>query len=373
MIMQQTDFIQQVEIYKIKIPLIAPFITSLGRDDFAENIVIVIRTENGLTGFGECNPYMPINGESIDTCFAVAQYFGRALKGKNALDTEGCIALMDKIIFANYSIKSAFDIALHDIAARQVGLPLYRFLGGKKNKNLYTDYTVSLGDAGKMAEDAKKIVADGFPAVKVKLGESHSGDVARIRAIRKAIGKKIPVRIDANQGWDLDTAGKTLRDLEEYNIQFCEQPIPRWDYMGLKKLRKKSPIPIMADESCNTHHDARQLIEQKACDMMNVKLGKSGGLLVAGKIIRLAEKAGMPLQIGAFMESRLGMSAFAHLALSSSIVKFCDFDTALMYTEDPVIGGITYHAKGLIKVPDTPGLGACIDENWLKRSERVVL
>ena len=107
--------------------------------------------------------------------------------------------------------------------------------------------------------------------------KSKKTDVARIKAIRKAIGKKIPLRIDANQGWNVKTAIKTLQALKDYNIQFCEEPIPRWNFMKLKKVKKKSPIPIMADESCCDHHDAQRLIQLGACDMFNLKLGKSGG------------------------------------------------------------------------------------------------
>lgn len=365
--------IKQTEIYKLRIPLKEPFVTSLGKDEFAENVVVIIRTKKGITGYGECNPYMPINGESVDTCFAVAQYFAKALKGKNAFDIEGNIALMDRIIYANNSIKSAFDIALHDIAAQQSDKPLYKFLGGKINKPLFTDYTVSIGEINKMAEDAKKIKRKGFPAIKVKLGKGYEKDIARIKTIRLAVGKKIPIRIDANQGWNYETTLKILKELAQYDIQFCEQPIPRWDLTGMKKLNKKSPVKIMADESCCTNHDAEQLIKQKACTMMNVKLGKSGGLFVAKKIIHLAEKDGINLQIGAFLESRLGMTASAHLALSSKAVKFCDFDTPLMYSEDPVEGGISYHEKGKIKVPETPGLGARIQEKWLKRMEKVII
>ncbi len=373
MLMKPEAIITKTELLKLRIPLIEPFITSLGKDDFAENVVVIIHTKSGITGYGECNPYMPINGESVDTCFAVAQYFAKAFKEKNALDIEGNIALMDRIIYANNSIKSAFDMALHDIAAQQSNLPLYKFLGGKINKPLLTDYTVSIGEINKMADDAKKIKKDGFPAIKVKLGEGYEKDVARIKAIRMAVGKKIPIRIDANQGWDYKTALKTLKELAQFDIQFCEQPIPRWDLNGMKKLNKKSTVKIMADESCCMDHDAEQLIEQKACTMMNVKLGKSGGLFVAKKITRLAEKAGIDLQIGAFVESRLGMTASAHLALSSKAVKFCDFDTPLMYSEDPVDGGISYHEKGMIKMPETPGLGARIQEKWLRKMEKIII
>src|SRR5688572_32797358 len=127
-------FIVSTEIYKLFIPLKEPFVISLGPIHEVQNVIVIIRTKDGCAGYGECSPYMTINGESIDTCFIVGQYFAKILKGKDALDIEGCMSEMDRLIYANSSIKSAFDIALHDIASQHAGVPLYKFLGGEKNK-----------------------------------------------------------------------------------------------------------------------------------------------------------------------------------------------------------------------------------------------
>src|ERR1043166_1947599 len=145
--------IKSVGLYKLVIPLKEPFVISLGAQYDAESVIVVIKTDH-YWGFGECSPYMSINGESIDTCFIVGQYLAKILKGKNALDIKKCVQAMHKVIYGNQSIKSAFDMALYDIAAQQARLPLYKFLGGENNKTLVTDYTVSLGKASKMAEDA---------------------------------------------------------------------------------------------------------------------------------------------------------------------------------------------------------------------------
>jgi len=363
----------QIELYKLFIPLKEPFVISLGAIHNAENVIVGIRTNKGITGFGECSPFMTINGESQSTCFLVGQYLAKILTGKSPLDIEGCVNAMDKIIYGNTSIKSAFDIALHDIAAQYAGVPLYKFLGGENNKILTTDYTISIGDPQKMAGDALKIKQAGFQVIKVKLGTDKETDVARIKAIRKAIGKKIPLRIDANQGWDVKTAIKTLEALKDYNILFCEEPIARWDFMNLKKVKKKSPIPIMADESCSDHHDAERLIHLGACDMFNLKLGKSAGLFKAKKIIALAEKENMLMQVGGFMESKITMTANAHLALCSKNILHCDFDTPLMFAEDPVSGGIIYKTGGIIEIPDRTGLGAWIDNERLDKLVKVIV
>ena len=365
--------ITQIEIYKLSISLKEPFHISLGTIFNADNVVVVIRTSKGISGFGECSPFMSINGESQSTCFVVGELLAKKLKEKNPLNIEGCMNVMDKTIYANTSIKSAFDIALHDIAAQHAGVPLYKFLGGKKNKKLITDYTVSIGEPAKMASDALKIKKDGYRVIKVKLGENKETDVERIKAIRKTIGNKIPIRIDANQGWNVKEAIATLQALKDYNIQYCEEPIPRWDFMNLKKVKKKSPIPVMADESCFDDHDAKRLIQLGACDMFNLKLGKSSGLFKAKKIIALAEKENMIMQVGGFMESKIAMTANAHLALTSKNILHCDFDTPLMFAEDPVSGGIIYKENGIVEVPDTVGLGAWIEKEMLDKLGKVVV
>ena len=365
--------IQQVELYKLSIPLKEPFVTSLGVDLSAENVLVKIITDKGIIGFGECSPYMPINGESQDTCFMVGQYFAKALKGKDPLQIENCINLMDKIIYGNTSIKSAFDMALYDIASQQASLPLYKFLGGENNKTIITDYTVSIGEPGKMATDALKIKEQGYPAIKIKLGKDGTIDVERIKAIRAAVGNQIPLRIDANQGWKVEEAITTLKDLAQFDIQHCEEPIPRWAFMELPRVKKESPIPIMADESCGDEHDAERLIQIGACDYFNIKLGKSGGLFKALKMARMAEAAHIHLQVGAMVESRLAMTAFAHYALCSPNIVHFDFDTALMFIEDPVTGGIIYKEKGVVEVPETIGLGATIEESRLRKMEKVII
>lgn len=363
----QGSAIQVVELYKVFIPLKEPFVISLGTIHNVQNVVVIIRTADGCTGYGECSPYMTINGESVDTCYVVGQYFAQVLKGKSAVDIAACTEVMDKTIYANSSIKSAFDIALHDIAAQHAGLPLYKFLGGEKNKVLETDMTVSMGDVQKMVVDAVRFKNEGFPAIKVKLGGKKEDDVARIGGIREAIGMQHPLRIDANQGWDTPGyAIEVLKALAPFNIEHCEEPISRHRFMDLPRVSAASPIPIMADESCGDDWDAERLIGLKACPMFNIKLGKSGGFYKGKKIAELGAAAGIHMQVGGFMESRLGMTAAAHLALSNDHIVHCDFDTPLMFTEDPVIGGIKYLDKGVIDVPDVPGLGAVIDDSYLK-------
>ncbi len=350
--------ISKIELRKLSVPLKKPFIISLGPVYSADNVIVILHTQEGITGYGECSPFMSINGETADTGLVIGKLFEKIWLGKNALEIEERVGELDAVIYGNNSIKSAFDMALYDIAAQHAELPLYRFLGGKKDKIIATDFTVSVGEAAQMAADARIIKEAGFPVIKVKIGMGGARDVERIKAIREAVGDDIPIRIDANQGWHFEEALETLKALQPFRIQHCEEPLPRWAFMQLPALRAQSPIPIMSDESCCDHHDLERLIDLQACDRINIKLGKSGGIFEALKMIRIAEAAGMEIQLGAFLESRIAMTAFAHLALCSPQIVFYDFDTALMFSEDPVGGGIIYGKNGVIEVPDSPGIGA---------------
>ncbi len=365
--MQKQLTIRQVEVYQSPVKLKEPFVISLGPLAYAENVIVKIITREGITGFGECSPFMTINGESMESAFVVAKYLAQILIGKNPLDIEACSLTMDKTIYGNSSIKSAFDIALYDIASQNAGVPLYKFLGGKNDDKLVTDYTVSLGNPEKMVNDALKIKANGFEIIKVKLGQNGKKDIERIRLIREAIGKEIPLRMDANQGWETEEAIDVLKELKDCNIQVCEEPIPRWNYTDLPKIKRESPLTLMADESCCDHHDAKHLLDLNACDMLNIKLGKSSGIFKAEKIKKLALEAGMNLQVGGFLESRLAFTASAHFALSADNIIYFDFDTPLMMEEDPIVGGIIYGKNGKITIPETPGLGATVDPDFLKR------
>ena len=371
--MNKPERIQQIQLYRCPVKLKEPFIISLGKLEYADNVIVLIRTAGGINGFGECSPFQTIHGENGDTCMAVGKLLAETIIGKDALDIESISFIMDAIIYGNTSIKSAFDIALHDIASQNAGVPLFRFLGGKNNRELVTDYTVSLGSAEKMASDAKKIIEAGFPVIKVKLGGAEEEDFMRIKSIREAVGMEIPIRIDANQGWTADAAIRILDSLLHFNIQHCEEPVSRKNFMALPEIKMKSKIPIMADESCFDHYDAERLIKEKACDLINVKLGKSSGIFKAKKIICLAEDVDMKLQAGGFLESRLGFTAAAHIALSSDQFIHIDFDTPLMFNDDLVTGGITYHPNGVIKVPETIGLGATISDMVLNSLKGITI
>jgi L-Ala-D/L-Glu epimerase len=363
--------ITHIDIYKFNVALIEPFVISLETITNAENILVKIYTDSGIYGLGECNPYRTIAGETQDTCYEAGKFLAKILRGYNPLAISQCIAAMDKMLAGNRCIKSAFDMALYDIAAKAANMPLYAFLGGDNNRDIVTDMTVGINTPEYMAKAALRFKNDRFPAIKVKLGTNKHDDVARIKAIREAVGDTIPLRIDANQGWDEATAIATLRALEQYDIEHCEQPVAARNIQALANVRRQSPISIMADEAVFDHFDAMQLVQHQACDYFNIKLSKSGGIHKALKINHIAEAAGVKCQVGCFSETRLAMSALLHCILACPNVVHFDMDAPLMLSSDPVTGGVHYGDNGRVTIGDGIGIGADIDDHFLNRLEKV--
>ena len=295
----------------------------------------------------------------------------RLLIGRDPLDIEGCLTTLIRYLPGHPTTRSAFDMALYDLAAKAARMPLYQFLGGAK-RSLVTDETIYINTPERMVEDAWRIQEKGAEAIKVKLGTNLHDDIDRIAAIRKAIGDKTPIRTDANQGWDVVTASGVLRAIGDWNVQYCEQPIKRHDITGLRQIRRTTTVPIMADESLFDATDAIRLVREEAVDYFNIKLSKSGGIFDALKINAIAEAAGIPCMIGCMSESRLALTANAHFAAARQNVRFCDLDGCFEHAEDPVYGGITYHGYR-IELPDAPGIGAEVDSAFLAKVERTTI
>jgi L-Ala-D/L-Glu epimerase len=365
--------ITKLEIIRLNIPYKEPFVISLGIIPEATNVVVRIHTSTGLTGTGECAPFVFIVGETQETVFELAKKVGRIMLGKDPFALWERLDEIDRAVKGNPTMKSAFDMALYDLLALRANMPLYQLLGGSNTREIQTDMTISIGDPGKVARDAVEFKKAGFPAIKVKLGTTRREDVARIRAIREAVGPDYPIRIDANQGWDPMTAIETLKALEPFGIEHCEEPIPHWNTRELVKVRENSPIPIMADESVFDHHDAFRLASMGACDYFNIKLSKSGGIHNALKIVAVAEASGIRCQVGCMSESRFALTALMHLVLAGDTIVHYDMDSSLMLSADPVTGGIEYMGSGKWTITDRPGIGAGFDETYLEKMERVTI
>ncbi|GAB3260004.1 L-Ala-D/L-Glu epimerase [Larkinella harenae] len=360
--------INRIDIYKYNIPLKAPIAISLGTIENARNLLIRIHAD-GLMGWGEGSPFWMIVGETQETGWAAAQDFARLLIGQNALDIEGNLNRLDAYLPNNPTVKSAFDMALYDLAAQTAGLPLYAFLGGERFP-LVTDETIYINSPERMAADAIRIKEQGGIAIKVKLGTNQRDDIRRVEAIRKAVGDQIPIRTDANQGWNYVTALTVLRTIQDWNVEYCEQPVKHWSMADLKRLRQHTTVPIMADESLFNHRDALRLAQEEAVDYFNIKLSKSGGIFNAQKINAIAEAAGIPCMIGCMSESRLAITAKAHFASARRNVTFYDLDAPFEHAIDPVVGGVTYKGYAL-ELPATPGVGAVVDTAFLNGLEKI--
>jgi L-alanine-DL-glutamate epimerase-like enolase superfamily enzyme len=363
--------ITKTEIYMFKIPMV-PFTIATGTMHFAQNVLIKVHTSEGIVGLGECSAFPMIVGETQVSCYHHAKDFAAFWKGKNPLEIEARLAEIDKIIAGNYTIKSAFDMALFDIASKAANQPLYAYLGGKQ-KAIESDLTIGIDTPEAMATQAIEFKEKGVNMIKVKLGKDPNTDIQRIQHIRRAIGNNIKLRIDANQGWSTNEALNVLERLAQFDIEFCEQPMHKYYDDFLPALCAASPIPIMADESVFTHHDARKLIANKACHLINIKFSKSGGMQEAIKIQAIAGQHKMACMMGGMLESRLALSAKMHFAMAHDNVKYYDMDTCLLgHLEDPILSGVQFNGMHL-SIDDTPGIGADVDPAYLSKLEHCVI
>lgn len=363
--------ITSIDIYKADIEFKEPFRIAIMELTSARSLFIKINIDEGLYGLGEANPTWGITGETQSINLAGASELAKLLLNKDPLNIEERMREIDKFLVHNSTLRSAFDMALYDILGKAAGLPLYAVLSGGK-RSFFTDNTIGIADADYMAKKAVDYKNQGFKAIKVKLGTTEKEDIERIKKIRKAIGDDLPIRIDANQGWDYKTAVNILQALESMGIEYCEQPIACWDYENMRRIRGHTSIAIMADESLFDHHDAFKLASMGCCDYFNIKLAKSGGIHTALKINAIAESVGIRCMVGCMTETRLGLTAAAHLVSARSNIKYADLDGYLMLKEDPVIGGAQYNV-GEINLLDTPGHGADIDPAFLKHCESITV
>jgi L-Ala-D/L-Glu epimerase len=363
--------ILQTHIYKLSIPM-HPFRIATGTMYHAQNVFIRIRTDAGFTGVGECSAFPMIVGETQNTCYEMAKDFALLWKNKNALDLEGRLKDLDDFTAFNTTAKSAFDMALYDLAAQQARLPLYKYLKGTK-KVMETDLTIGIDDPEKMAATALDFKNKGVRIIKIKLGKDGKTDLLRVQKIRESVGNSIRLRLDANQGWDFETSKEVLGKIAAFDIDFCEQPMRQYNDRLLPELRRISPVKIMADESVFNHHDAKRLIDSGACDYINIKFSKSGGIAEALKINQVCASGGIACMMGGMLESRLALTAFAHFAMSQDNIQFYDMDTCLLgHQVDPVKGGVQFNGY-FLELPESNGIGADIEEKYLEACEQVTI
>lgn len=356
--------ITRITLYPFSIPLKHPFQIATLTSTHAEGVFLRLETESGYVGWGEATPLHSINGETQETIIATL---------KNILPNpifqpfgfQSIIEATQVIAPGQNAAVSAIDIALHDLSAQIAGLPLNQFLG-ESHDRFATDMTIGICPPYVAKRRAKEIE---FNSIKVKVGEYYSDyiddDIKRIAAVREAAGPHVNIRIDANQAFTAPKALEFLNQVEEYDIEFCEQPTTRFDYEGLKWLHQRSPIPVMADESCFSPQDAARLAKEEVCKLINIKLSKSGGITTAKQIADVCAAHHINCMIGGMVETRLGVTAATHFAAYRRNIHYYDLDAHIGHKIDPIEGGVTYQAP-FVHLPKTPGLGAKPSENFLK-------
>jgi len=360
--------IRAIEIYAYNIPLFKPFRIAIGTMTAANNLLVRVHTDAGVMGIGEGCPFPPITGDTQATALAAARALRETLLNKDALAIESRLADCRVFLHTNPATVAAFDMALYDILGKVAGLPLFRLLGGE-GAPFATSITVDLDTPEKMAEMAREYLNQGYRVLKVKVGQAPELDVSRVQAVRQTAGAAVPIRIDANQGWTPAQAVSALRRMEGLNVEFAEQPVVAWDIDGLAAVRRQVSIPLMADEAVFSPYDAMRLVRADACDYFNIKLTKCGGIFTGLKIAHVAEAANRRCMVGCMIDSRLALTAAAHLRGAAASIEFADLDGNSEHDLDPVLGGIEVKA-GMITLPEQPGLGLDIDPKFLNRLQR---
>ena len=350
--------ITDIRLAKLSVPLRVPFKTALRTVGSVEDIIVEVHTDTGLVGYGEAPPTGAITGDTTGAILgALRDHIIPSLRGQEIDALEPLMKRLDKSVVHNTSAKAAVDIALYDLYGQMLGAPVYQLLGASR-KSITTDITISVNPPEEMARDALVALSRGYDTLKIKVGIDPTLDVARLAAVREAVGKNIRLRIDANQAWTPKQAVMLLNQMQErgLDIELVEQPVPGRDFEGLRYVTERSYVPVMADESVFSPEDAMKIMQMGAADLINIKLMKCGGIHNALKIASAAEVYGVECMIGCMLEAKVSVNAAVHLACAKSVITKVDLDGPVLCSEDPVEGGSVFDER-IITVSDAPGLG----------------
>ena len=350
--------ITEVRIGMISVPLRVPFKTALRTVNSVEDVIVEIHTDTGAVGYGEAPPTGAITGDTTGAIIgALRDHIIKTIVGRDVDDFENLLQAVQKCIVHNSSAKAAVDMALWDLYGQLYRIPVHKLLGGSR-KEIITDITISVNDPEEMARDAINAIERGYETLKVKVGANPALDVARLAAVRQAIGPDYCIRIDANQAWTPKQAVRILNQMQEkgLDIEFVEQPVKAADFEGMKYVTDRSHVPVLADESVFSPDDALKIMQMGAADLVNIKLMKCGGIYNALKIASAAEVFGVECMIGCMLEAKISVNAAVHLACAKQIITTIDLDGPVLCSEDPIVGGAVFNEK-YITVSDDPGLG----------------
>jgi L-alanine-DL-glutamate epimerase-like enolase superfamily enzyme len=337
--------------------LTRPYTIAFRRIESVENVVLRIGTESGLLGLGAASPEPRVTGETMEACRnAVATDRLQWLVGGDIRDFESLSREAADRMSGTPAALAAVDIALHDLAAQERGLPLVEMLG-RAHEALPTSITIGIKPLEETLAEAEEYIARGFRILKVKVGLDLEEDLRRLASLREQAGSEIRIRADANQGYSAEETLRFFRETASLDLEFLEQPLPAGEFKAMSALPEDIREWIAADESLVSEHDARVLAgPPRACGIFNIKLMKCGGIAPARRIAAIAESAGIRLMWGCMDESRVSIAAAVHAALSCPATRYLDLDGSLDLARDAVEGGFTLD-DGVMRTTDAPGLG----------------
>jgi L-alanine-DL-glutamate epimerase-like enolase superfamily enzyme len=348
----------EVRTHRLRALLHTPFVTALRTTNHLETLVVELVDDEGRSGFGEAPQVWRVTGESIPGAEACVQ--GPLADVVRDVPLDPLEELCDQVgraVVGNFGAKAAVDVALHDLTAQRQDVSLPRLLGAERH-DVETDVTVSAGDQDALVGSAIRHVSDGFGVLKLKLGTDPRTDVAKVLAVRAALGPSVRLRVDANQGWTVRDAIEVISALEDAHadLEFVEQPVEAADLDGLAQVRAAVHTPVMADESVFGLRELAAVIDRGAADLVNLKLAKCGGLSTASAMVRLAQRHGIGFIFGSMMEGPIGVGAVASLAAAVGSTYVSDLDAAWWTAVSPVVGGLRYDGP-TVRLPERPGLG----------------
>lgn len=357
--------IKSINLYAIHLPLHEPFVVSYHTYNYMPSVIVKIETDEGIVGYGEGVADEHVTGETWEGTFQIIKNtLGPALLGRNPMEMEKIHELMDKMIYTAPTAKAAIDIACFDIIGKKLQQPVYQLIGGRYHDEFPITHVLSIGEPEKMAKEAALMLEKGYKSFKMKVGTKVSKDVERIKAVRAQVGAEISIRVDVNQGWeDSSTTLKALEQLQEYGIDWLEQPVAADDIDGMVEVKSKTTIPLMIDEGLKGTREMREIIQKRAADKVNIKLMKCGGIYPAVKLTHQAEMAGIECQVGSMVESSIGSVAGYHVAFSKKIITSVELTGPLKFSKD--VGNLAYDVP-FIRLNEKPGLGIDINEKTLR-------
>jgi L-alanine-DL-glutamate epimerase-like enolase superfamily enzyme len=358
----------------VRADLMKPYIKALITTPLTEVHCVVLRlyTDDGLCGIGETDPEATFSDESPESVLQVMrQYLGPAVLGMDPGELVTLHTRMDTVLVGSPFAKAPFDMAAHDLLGKALGVPVYQLLGGRVRDRVPLLWPIGSGTPAENVRDAVSKVKEGYRCLGMKVAALEpEQDVARIRAIREAVGPDVSLIVDANGGWDVSTAIRTIRQLQEFELSVVEQPVPAWDLEGMAKVQAAVDVPVSADESLHSFHTALELIRRDAARVFSVKNTKCGGILRSRQVATIAEAAGLRCFVNAQIE--MGISVAASLHLAASVPNLIAAGQAVMSNlrikEDILLPNCFKYDGTDILVPDEcVGLGVVIDEKKLEQ------